>query len=60
VKAHATSVGAHLRALNHGDGERVAFLFDLYQQMTSLLGVEKVIKMRKTRVTQSELMIKDN
>jgi hypothetical protein len=26
----------------NNDGERVAFLFDLYQQMTSLLGGEKV------------------
>ncbi len=29
------------------DGERVAFLFDLYQQMTSLLAVEKVSKRGK-------------
>lgn len=32
----------------NNDGERVAFLFDLYQQMTSLLAVEKVSKRRKT------------
>lgn len=32
----------------NNDGERVAFLFELYQQMTSLLGVEKVSKRRKT------------
>ena len=31
----------------NNDGERVAFLFDLYQQMTSLLGVEKVKKVGK-------------
>ncbi len=31
----------------NNDGERVAFLFDLYQQMTSLLAVEKVSKRGK-------------
>lgn len=31
----------------NNDGERVAFLFDLYQQMTSLLGVEKGKKVSK-------------
>jgi hypothetical protein len=31
----------------NNDGERVAFLFDLYQKMTSLLGVEKVKKVSK-------------
>jgi hypothetical protein len=32
----------------NNDGERVAFLFDLYQQMTSLLVVEKGKRSRKT------------
>jgi hypothetical protein len=31
----------------NNDGERVAFLFDLYQKMTSLLGVEKAKKVSK-------------
>lgn len=33
----------------NNDGERVAFLFDLYQQMTSLLGVEKVKRSTKKK-----------
>jgi hypothetical protein len=32
----------------NNDGERVAFLFDLYQKMTSLLVVEKGKRSRKT------------
>jgi hypothetical protein len=34
----------------NNDGERVAFLFDLYQQMTSLLGVEKVKRSTKKKI----------
>jgi hypothetical protein len=33
----------------NNDGERVAFLFDLYQKMTSLLGVEKVKRSSKKK-----------
>jgi len=33
----------------NNDGERVAFLFDLYQQMTSLLGVDRVKRSRKKK-----------
>ena len=35
----------------NNDGERVAFLFDLYQQMTSLLGVDKVKRLSKRAKT---------
>jgi hypothetical protein len=53
VKAHtkldkAVDAAYGYKGANN-DGERVAFLFALYQQMTSLLGVEKVKKTRKTR-----------
>ena len=53
AKAHtkldkAVDVAYGYKGANN-DGERVAFLFALYQQMTSLLGVEKTVKMRKVR-----------
>jgi hypothetical protein len=33
----------------NNDGERVAFLFDLYQKMTSLLGMEKVVRKKRQK-----------
>jgi hypothetical protein len=53
AKAHtkldkAVDAAYGYKGANNG-GERVAFLFDLYQKMTSLLGVEKAVKMTKKR-----------
>jgi hypothetical protein len=36
------------------DAERVAFLFELYQRVTSLLPLSTVKKMRKAKVTESK------
>jgi hypothetical protein len=53
AKAHtkldkAVDVAYGYKGANN-DGERVAFLFDLYQQMTSLLVVEKVVRKKRQK-----------
>ena len=49
-KVHKPSGGKKAYA---SDAERVAFLFELYQRITSLLPAPAVKKTRKTKATES-------
>ena len=58
LKAHrkldAAVDAAYTRKKFSGDADRVAFLFDLYQQITSLLPKETAKKKRKARTKKTD------